>query len=69
MYYEHKKLFQYHVHFKGRGGSAAWGGLMFEILSKVQQIWYNCSSGFLDMGKNKIKNLWVKGTFFTIENL
>ena len=31
---------------KGRGGSAAWGGLMFERSSKVQQIWYSCSSRF-----------------------
>ena len=29
-----------------KGGISGLGGLMFEILSKVQQIWYNCSSGF-----------------------
>ena len=31
---------------KERGGISGLGGLMFEISSKVQQIWYNCSSRF-----------------------
>ena len=31
---------------KGRGGSLAWDPVGLKISSKVEQIWYNCSSSF-----------------------
>ena len=37
------------VYLAGKGGENQWpgaGGLIFEILPRVQQIWYNCSSRF-----------------------
>ena len=53
-----------YLEFQRVGRIRGLGGRMFEISSKVQQIWYNCSFRFLNIEKKFLQRFSLKGLIF-----